>query len=670
MLETRTLNDTTGALTTNTKAHDIRFTASKTGDITSVYFYKVGGVKKLTMQLRDDSNSFPGPNILAGAEIPSAGNLTWEGFATNVTVTQGNVYHILIYPTAGGTTTGGAAVFGPLTNIEPSRYKNNTDDSFCLRYTTNLDTTTPENSSWYNPDDLNSIAAYRLVYSGSGDIYQGNVYVTCNGAALVGGGLTVTNWGAIETKSSIGTYIKPPETIKIAAIRAYLWKEGLPADNLYVRITEDLTPTNVILATTTFNISGLGAAWNWMETALYGPQLTVDTGYRIYFFSPASSESGTAGGNCYHINRVGANSIAFDVQTCNFVDTAVDLKSGRSTNLGNTWTWNEDTDISMCFVIDETKPSASIIQPVNNTWRKNLPGISGTATDNYLIKTYGVKLFIKEEGISNQRWTEAGWTSYLSGDEYNYGYWVSTGPASTTAGQTINWFYDNPGWSHDKKYTIYTRVADAVDNYSLDWSTAVFYYDLYQSPPNERPDSICNLPSNNSILNSLSIISGTGKDNSQGGINNVKWILWKGGNGGSFDVTLSSYWNGTIWTQPIPSPSSWPDPNAVIPAGGTDPTWTRTTLLPGVGDMDDGTTYYVTSQAEDRVVNSAGNPDPNYEVTRTTITFWWDSVEPESRVTVPAQDSFRSALLTISGTASDTVAVDSLRIRIKSNGLN
>ena len=63
--------------------------------------------------------------------------------------------------------------------------------------------------------------------------------------------------------------------------------------------------------------------------------------------------------------------------------------------------------------------------------------------------------------------------------------------------------------------------------------------------------------------------------------------------------------------------------------------------------MVDGTTYYMASVAADRVIDEGNNPDPNYEVNRTTITFWWDTVEPESRVDAPLDGKRYSSLTEI-----------------------
>src|SRR5262249_40472740 len=46
-----------------------------------------------------------------------------------------------------------------------------------------------------------------------------------------------------------------------------------------------------------------------------------------------------------------------------------------------------------------------------------------------------------------------------------------------------------------------------------------------------------------------------------------------------------------------------------------------------------GSSYYIACRAADRVTDASNNPDPNYEVTRTTITFYWDVTVPTATVT-------------------------------------
>ncbi|MFA7007455.1 MAG: hypothetical protein WC204_01230, partial [Elusimicrobiales bacterium] len=308
---------------------------------------------------------------------------------------------------------------------------------------------------------------------------------------------------------------------------------------------------------------------------------------------------------------------------------------------------------SLTFTIDKIPPTMASTSPVDGgRYGAGAWNIYGTAQDNQFIPQNGVSLFIKEEGADNRYWTPGGWAVYATGDEYNYAKWVSTGPASGAKGATVNWTYTNPGWSSNSRYTIWGRVVDAAGSYSVNWSTTVFYYDT------TAPSSQSTAPVNNAVINSLTAIGGTAHDNSRGGINSVRWVLWRNSD--------EKYWDTSAgWTPgPIPSnPNLWFSPNDLQPPLGTDVLWSRTTLLPAPADMTDGTTYYLTTAG----IDITSTPGPNTEVSRSTATFWWDTSAPVSRSTAPADGSRYSSLPVVSGTAFDNVRIDSLRVRIRRN---
>jgi len=92
--------------------------------------------------------------------------------------------------------------------------------------------------------------------------------------------------------------------------------------------------------------------------------------------------------------------------------------------------------------------------------------------------------------------------------------------------------------------------------------------------------------------------------------------------------------------------------------------WTYTSGIPAC--FSEGLTYVINSRAYDNTT-SDGTSNPNMEVTITTQTFIYDTIEPVSEMTVPAEATTYETMNNIYGTCSDTSPgeVDYVQIRIR-----
>ncbi|KAF0127252.1 MAG: hypothetical protein FD189_320, partial [Elusimicrobia bacterium] len=515
----------------------------------------------------------------------------------------------------------------------------------------------------------NNHLVYALQYS-DGSLY-GNSYRTTYGASSAAGIHASGTGGTGDDVVKAMAYTNNSgANIIVTRLEFLMTKAGAPSTNLLYEIWEDtFTATAAMIDSGTFLIPAdipTAGSYDWFGRNIPGIMFQAGKTYAV-ILKPTDG-AGTDTSNYYYARYYDTEVIsAFDTVNRGAVTyLGNDAYMQQSTNGGTTWgiTAN-NADMSMRYIQDTVPPTGAILQPVNNRWRKSISFIEGTAADNYFVRgnSLGIELFIREEGLTNRRWIGPGlndWSAYNAGDEYSYANWRSTGPAAHSAG-TISWFHAMPTLTHNMKYTIYARYQDSSRNYSVNWSTAVFYYDIYTVGPPEQPDSLTQVPANNSVLATApSAISGTASDNSQGGVNNVKWALWRNSD--------NAYWTGAWTAGPVPAdPGSWPDPSIVSPLGGTPVTWERNTMLPTAGDMTDSVTYYITSVAADRVVNADGSAAPNYEISRTTVTFWWDISAPVSRSTMPAAGVRYSSLTGLYGTAYDNVRIDSLSVRLRRN---
>ncbi|MEW5907174.1 MAG: right-handed parallel beta-helix repeat-containing protein [Elusimicrobiota bacterium] len=215
------------------------------------------------------------------------------------------------------------------------------------------------------------------------------------------------------------------------------------------------------------------------------------------------------------------------------------------------------------FGQDLTPPVIAFTAP-SQAYISSLPGIAGTAFDDTVVSSVQVRVQRQSDGY------------YWDGSAFAApGTWLEVPILSTTP---VSWTYSTvPAWLNGAAYEVTARAMDSSDNWSVDYSTAVFHYDV--GTPVSRVVS----PVPGSIVSSFAAINGTAWDN-ESFIGQV-WV--------KIDRADDNYyWNGAL--------AQWTAAEVWNLAVGSF-TWTYTGLA--YGDLTAGTTYTAVSRA----VDLAGN---------------------------------------------------------------
>ncbi len=279
------------------------------------------------------------------------------------------------------------------------------------------------------------------------------------------------------------------------------------------------------------------------------------------------------------------------------------------------------------FAQDLVPPSVAVVSPVNSSYRNSLASITGTAFDSSGISE--VRLTIKRVSDNNY-WDGAAFTAAPA--------WLSASVSSLT------WSYDAflPPWANGASYSISARALDLAANWSVVYSTAVFYYDT------GAPLSAVLQPANGSeALDFSSGLSGTAWDTES-----FTAQVWA-------QVTRASdsrHWNGAI--------SQWTVDEVWNLATGSAP-WTYTGL------PETSLTYGSVYFAESRASDLAGN----VSLPVSTISFVYsgastDLVRPYTRLLYPLDGMWTDSLASVYGDAGDNVGVSSVTVIFKDLSAN
>ncbi len=257
------------------------------------------------------------------------------------------------------------------------------------------------------------------------------------------------------------------------------------------------------------------------------------------------------------------------------------------------------------FSFDFTKPSSTIVSPVNNAYLNGLETITGTASD--IVGSVNFTEIMIKRANDNKYWSSS------SSD------WVSGETWLLTTG-ILNWAYDTSSitWTSGTLYTIRSKTTDKVLNIEVPGTGITIWLDL------EIPNSTINQPINNSYLNSLDSISGTATDTGGSDLKNIEI---------SIQQTIDSgYWTGTSWD----STETW------LTVSGTT-AWSYDT---NQVTWSSGDKYTLRTKAMDNV-NNTESPN-NY------VEFYFDNEPPSSEIEAPGNDIWLTEITAISGSASDT----------------
>lgn len=222
------------------------------------------------------------------------------------------------------------------------------------------------------------------------------------------------------------------------------------------------------------------------------------------------------------------------------------------------------------FAQDLTPPTVGVVVPAGYSHVNSLAEVSGTAHD--------------ASGVSDVQLSLV----RLSDDYYWDGAAYTATPSFLTASvSSLTWTYATlPAFVNGAAYSVSARALDLASNWSVVYSTAVFYYD------SNEPVSDVTYPVSGSVISTFTGISGTAWDAES--FAPQVWVR-------VIRAADNQFWNGAI--------SQWTAAEAWNLSVGSV-TWTYSGLAQG--DLTTGATYFVLSRAADlagnvqaQVVNSS-----------------------------------------------------------------
>ena len=293
---------------------------------------------------------------------------------------------------------------------------------------------------------------------------------------------------------------------------------------------------------------------------------------------------------------------------------------------------------SITIVVDKVSPVSSIFLPpeMTTSYYNVLPVISGTSFDGIsgITAKSQVQLSIEELLPAGQFWS--GGSTFTSSTEQFY-------EATSLLAANSTWTLNTPDFTHGYTYRIRVQATDNVDpsgNFEplVGLSSSVFVYDI------QYPTATVTYPVNTGVISQLTAV--TGSTTEEFSVTEVRVTM--------MDNTTGLWWNqstttfsltggGKIFYQATPNgPGDWS-------------TWEwsfdENELITGRG-------YSIQIYA----VDAAGNQQPN-----ATSVFTWDTTDPISFVSSPADNSFVGFgnLTIITGTADDTNNIQTTEVSIQ-----
>src|SRR3989339_622377 len=591
-------------ITNSTIKNGIRFTCRVGGTATQMRLRTTEAGTSGTHRwgIQADSNGEPTGTWLCSLDATTGGNgerTTTINFP-DVTLTQGTVYHIVTQYQSGGSL--GASDYATLRQKSPfdsQTYQCNTATPITAEYDDpDLQTEYYDGSAWVAGDGKPQF----VIDYGTTD-YEGSLVLVADATIAATTNVNICGTGAtVRSAGEIFTVTGGPKT-NVARLYAYVAKVSSPADSLYWNLYNITDTTSVTTGVLFCNSGDVTTSYSWISKVLPSPiTLLANKKYRLYFTSP-----GSASGTGYYIL---ANTYYDTTPTSPYF--RVGFQGGSSENQGyfslttNNWTGQTDVtygDAPFYWGIDNTNPTSSITMPSNGGKYNALSAITGLATDT---ASTGVKTnYLKIKNTTD--------TLYWTGAAWGVDTWLS--PSS----------YADPTWTHDtssvtfsngKNYDVSFYSADYGGNVSTT-TTNSFLFD------NGAPVSSVTNPATNSQFNSLFTISGTASDNAAL-VSDVK-ISVKNTDLGKW------YAGGTDWTAGV---ETW------LTVTGLN-TWTKTlTNISGDGN------FLIRGKATDQ----AGN----VETPGAGVSFIYDTTNPLSTISVPANEAKIKTLAGITGTGSDT----------------
>ncbi|MFA5858611.1 MAG: Ig-like domain repeat protein, partial [Elusimicrobiota bacterium] len=367
----------------------------------------------------------------------------------------------------------------------------------------------------------------------------------------------------------------------------------------------------------------------------------------------------------YTFSGVWTDNARYEVVARAIDDTVVGAETALSGNVE--WSYGAPPNVRT-FYYDQTPPQSWVSNVTDLSYKKTLDTISGTTSDqssSYSIVevTYVVVNVVRLEPTPMKTWTGGAWTD---GDLQTNAYWRGASFVGYSSG---TWTYPSggdtkPGWEHGAKYRVVSKAWDKAQNYEVNLNTVTFYYDEYQSGPPENPGSDITSPSSDYHINDWTKImssSGTSVDNDTGKLYKVKVLFRR------FTDSATSYWTNT-WNDiaSVPSAVTWPEAAAVDGAfNSQSENWyfngpqSEANWVPNI-------IYCINTEAwDDTQRNNEGSG--NYEVSRTTHWYVFDTAIPTGTITSPTSPWYIANTGKIEGTCADSAPgiVQKVMLRLK-----
>jgi len=282
---------------------------------------------------------------------------------------------------------------------------------------------------------------------------------------------------------------------------------------------------------------------------------------------------------------------------------------GYDATMGYEADWDIKAETNKNFTIDATAPQTQVSAPQNGAYIRELPEITGPATDTGA----GIRqvLITFKDATTNKYWDVPSST------------WTSSVVWSTTTYSGGTWSFTNiPTLTHAHQYQVQPKATDDINEGLGSFNEFIgnqvsFTYDIV------APTAVITSPTDASYPSQLSMIKGTQADEF---VINKVFLEIKNKN-------TTTYWDGgwytsEKWAEVNVWPSSWTYTNV--------PSWTN------------AVSYEMKAKAWD----GAGSTS-----TIQTINIVFDNTEPDSGITQPSpSDPYVDDIVSIGGTAKDDVS--------------
>ncbi len=563
----------------------------------------------------------------------------WKSCSVTQPLVAGNAYWIVInYTASSGGATNSWAMVNPSLNQDVATGQQDLNQE--VLYSTGAAV------QWQQASGVTP--TYMLQFASAGN-FMGNSYTVIDASATTNSIFAGTHMQRqyFVNDNNVTTY-NGVAGMFVADLEILLVEQGVATTNLLYSLIEDPFGANVTLINAaTFQIpAGVSSAPSMIDVNGFLPQYTFLKLGKTYMIQLSG---GTSNSKFFYAPTFETSNVS-PFPSGTYQGTNADAQ--KTINSGGTWSevnTGQGADMAFLWIRDTIAPDITITQPnpvTNAVWNlQTMPNISGNATDNYIVATTsGVDVAILDIG-AGQYWNQSSLSWVTNSGTV---VWNST---TTTGGASATWLFNVAqasaavsGGTNNHEFQIVARSRDGSNNVAVNYSTVTVVVDF------QAPTSAPTYPaSGNPWLGNVNTLTGTGSDNTFGGVavlgyavkqlSNNKW--WVNASS-TFSSTTEVFNTGSV---------------VITPSRGNSVTWSASTTGGNLsGNLTNGTTYAVYSQAQDLNTTLGNVYSPNIQVSYTTNTFRWDSLPPISTITAPANGGTVGQNTTFVITATDTLS--------------